>query len=634
MSGNIKLTAGDNDSRVVGENYCWELPGGNAVVLHVYDIYHFRTIRFPIRLGDGGTTLTADGLTLSVDHGPTGVALNVEFRVERNQLRVTVPFASIKERKSYQWLLEGVEILPDFGRQPKGAPGYLVWPNYSGVTCEFNKDEATEFRDTIYSDNSRWENFTSMPLFGVVTEGKAFLAIFQQGQFEAELIHRLAKGPEKWHSTTPLFRFRYHPRQEISPIDREIIYAFFDGPRADYVEMAKFYRQYLLEYRHLAPLKEKIRETPSLDYAMRSQWLKIFCAEKVHHRDGLGEFQKYTTFDEAREILRELKKRGIDKITCMLVGWNTEGHDGRFPDRWPPEERLGGLAKARELVRWGKENGLKITVHDNYVDAFARAGTFAETDAMRDQYGFKQVVGIWAGGESYRLRPEASLRAARRDLPRIKDELGVEGCYYIDAVSLGPEPDYAEDGVKGRKIFADGQLAVIDEARRLFGCCQVENSIDYTFDAAAACASVVTEPFRLGPLVTPIKDNMTAFIPFFQIAWHGIILYHHFDLFACHRNMGGARKAMLRELSWGALGRVEMTYQRHPEFACLKDTDMLEELTRQYRLLSVDTVALQTEFIQDYRQVGDEIFETEYEGGTVVRVDYNQLTYDIRRADC
>ena len=56
------------------------------------------------------------------------------------------------------------------------------------------------------------------------------------------------------------------------------------------------------------------------------------------------------TFAEARACLQRVHDTGIDKIFTEMVGWNPRGHDGMYPTRLPPEERLGGEKGFRELL--------------------------------------------------------------------------------------------------------------------------------------------------------------------------------------------------------------------------------------------------------------------------------------------
>lgn len=48
------------------------------------------------------------------------------------------------------------------------------------------------------------------------------------------------------------------------------------------------------------------------------------------------------TFDRVCDIVDEFKKHGIPEAEFCLVGWNIGGHDGRFPQIFPVEPKLGG----------------------------------------------------------------------------------------------------------------------------------------------------------------------------------------------------------------------------------------------------------------------------------------------------
>ena len=603
-------------------------------VVHVYDIYHYRTVKVAVSLKDCAILKTDAGYELKVQCPDMGVSFDIEIQAAGDRLKIRIPYESIVEEKSYCWRLEGVEILPEFMAQPYGADGYLLWPNYSGVSCYFDKTEAIEFRDIIYGANNRWENFTSMPVFGKVGGKEGFLCIISSGQFECELIHRLAQGVDKMHSTTPLFRFRMDPRQKIDAVDRSLEYIFFEDEKNNFVDMAKTYREFLLKERKVRTLRQKCLDSKELKYAASSQWLKIFCGDKDQQIDGLGQFRTWTTFAQAREVLQELLDRGIDKITCMLVGWNQEGHDGRYPDRLPPEPKLGGEAEMKKLVQWGKTQGLQMVVHDNYVDSHERAEYYNENGIMRDHLGFKQVIGVWSGGESHRLSSEAGLLDAKRDLPILRDEIGLSGMYYLDAISLGLEADFTIlKDIKPRRDFALGQLAILDEARKFFGSVQAENNFDYMFGVADACASVVTLPYRTKTFETDICRCMSDFLPFFNIAWHGLVLYHHTDLMQfIQEAKKNPYKLLLQELSWGALGRIELTYKESLDvkgFACIKDSKILDIIGQQYNLLNKKAAYLQFEFIENYEQIDTECFVTTFSDGSKITVDYQTLSCKI-----
>ena len=58
-----------------------------------------------------------------------------------------------------------------------------------------------------------------------------------------------------------------------------------------------------------------------------------------------------STFRDVSDLLDEFHKRGIDEAEFCLVGWNKSGHDGRWPQAFPVEEKLGG-EEARRKIRY------------------------------------------------------------------------------------------------------------------------------------------------------------------------------------------------------------------------------------------------------------------------------------------
>ena len=90
------------------------------------------------------------------------------------------------------------------------------------------------------------------------------------------------------------------------------------GNEADYSDMANYYREYQLKRGACIPLKERVKGNPELE-------MKVAC-----------------TFERVKDIVVELKNAGVDKAQFCLIGWNKSGHDGRYPQLFPVEEKLGG----------------------------------------------------------------------------------------------------------------------------------------------------------------------------------------------------------------------------------------------------------------------------------------------------
>ena len=59
-----------------------------------------------------------------------------------------------------------------------------------------------------------------------------------------------------------------------------------------------------------------------------------------------------------------------------MVGWNKSGHDGRWPQAFPVEEKLGGEEGLREAILHANKLGYYIAAHTNSSDAYTIADNF------------------------------------------------------------------------------------------------------------------------------------------------------------------------------------------------------------------------------------------------------------------
>ena len=74
------------------------------------------------------------------------------------------------------------------------------------------------------------------------------------------------------------------------------------------------------------------------------------------------------TFDDVSELLDVFQAHGIDKAEICLVGWNKSGHDGRWPQPFPVEERLGGEEALKRLTAKARAMGYAMVCHTNSTD--------------------------------------------------------------------------------------------------------------------------------------------------------------------------------------------------------------------------------------------------------------------------
>ncbi|MDD5598677.1 MAG: DUF5696 domain-containing protein [Victivallaceae bacterium] len=560
-------------------------------------------------------------------------AFSVEYSLSENFLEVSVPYTNIVENtdysgikvhKEYLFKLFNIRLLPRFGAVKSGESGYMLLPNHSGVICSFDKKYSGEHRDMIYGEWSKWEYYPAMPVFGAVHEQSGFLGIITSGEFDAEVVTEINNGKNK-NSISPCFHYRYNKTDEIDKVNRTVRYCFLADREASYVGMAKTYRNYLLNDRKLLPLKSQIRQHQELKYAYDAyNFIKIFCCEKNIQYDGKGELKIYTTFSDIKKIMDHLKTSGIDKALITLVGWNIGGHDGTYPSHFPIEPGLGGENELRNLIEYAKHLDYEISLHDNYTDAYELSPDWQISDTVKDRDGWPVLGGLWCGGQSHILCPDKAIKYAKQDLPQIK-ELGINGTYYIDAMPLPLMSchDKSHQHQINRRAFGNGVRQIASLARKMFGGCSIEHAYDFMSESITDVAQVIIQmPSYLAD--TELGQHfIDSYVPFYQIAYHGLIQYHFRNL--CDGQYGKFEEGMLREIEYGAMPRNEITYEAHPVFGSYRK--WLPLMKKQYDVICKELGYLQLEFIEDHLQIAPDVFETVYSDGSRVVVNYGNKEY-------
>ena len=171
-------------------------------------------------------------------------------------------------------------------------------------------------------------------------------------------------------------------------------------------------------------------------------------------------------------------------------------------------------------------------------------------------------------------------------------------------------------------------------ARENFGGIASESSFDF---ASESIDYIMYSAFKVEPDEnTPMCDEI---VPFWQIVYHGIILYNPCT-FTLNYTAKGV-KNRLKYFEWG--GRPLVCYYANfavnhnwmgiEDFLCDTD-DQLKESVEKIKIMSEDYDLLKEEryaFMDNHEKIADGVFVTTYSNGTKVTVDYNNETFKIDR---
>ncbi len=518
-----------------------------------------------------------------------------------------------------------LDIMPGFFSAKYGEDGYFLLPNFCGALMRFKKETEAELRDMVYGDQPEYEHYVTMPVCGIKKENAAWLCILTEGRYDARIVTNCKKAHDTFnYSLAPGFILRHHKADPVINDLREVKFIYLPGKYADYNTMAVRYREYLLKERGMRPLAERVTDNQVLAYAAESYHCKIFHGMKLGRLyDGKEEMTVTTTFAETEEIARGMKADGIEKCVFFLTGWNTEGHDGKWPTRFPIEEKLGGKDGFMKLKKTLDELGYQLSVHDNYVDAYRASEDFGSLDLLTDRSGETVGGSQWGGGNHYRLCP-ATMPTPKMllEMKRMK-ELGINGIYYLDNM---PSPVFTCHHPKhpaGRREYVMGIRRLAQSARDSFGCVTAEGYNDYVLDN-------LDMPWKVHPPLAgmvryfnevPLLDEL---VPFFQVSYHGIMLYHLEYSYVYNKTGMNAEQAIALEIAMGAMPMNEVQEHEHQAWYSPAWQKCRKQMARHDREINQTRAGRQMVFINSIVHDRDKnLIKTVFADGITFECDLN-----------
>lgn len=607
-----------------------------------------RRIESPILLGytdaDRGRANTAKPEGAEIDYTPVqggvrahyrfadeGFELSVYYVVKDDFLELTIPEGEVTEYSADTGnTLVSIDVLPFLGATHDGEDGYIVFPDGSGAIMSFtspHSEAVQEIAVPVYGQEQvqlqrsgyAYQCSIPIPLFGLVSGDGAFAAIITQGDFDALIgVGRSGKSIPYNHVWTSFVYRRqgrfsltggqpawlYEPNMVKS--DRQVRYYFLTPEEANYVGIASRYREFLLEERGARRVSGNV-PLMALTFFMGVERRTWFMRELI----------KTTSFADVQKIVEDLVSAGVTRMDVTLEGWNRGGADSRYPQRLPVERRLGGEEGLHSLAAYLHARSIRLFLHDNYLLALPRGGgIFPYSDAVRG------VDGLPVGeGGVYFINPQVALRRfAVRDIPRMAT-LGVDGLWlnYFAGLTL---PDTNDRYPLGRENFAASWMQIATLAREQFGAVAMYGDNGYAVPYADRLDYVQLDSTHY--------DMFDETVPLYQIAVHGLVLYSGQP----YNLMNDGRRTLLRQIEYGAIPNFVLTYES-PALLTRTSANRLwssqydfwrPEIIGQYQAMEKLAHTLD-QFIVGHARLAPNIYQTTYEDGTRVIVNYSEQPY-------
>lgn len=523
-----------------------------------------------IKKGDFTWELIENGVAIRYYFPKQGFVIPVQYVLEEDCLAASIISEGIEEEvwedpdtdPEKKQSVMNVALLPFMGAAGSDDEGYLIIPDGSGALIHFNNGRtgAAIYQQDVYGRDdaltirkaATTTYDVNMPLFGIVRNGRALMAVVENGDYQAQLnamvngqltgysnayfavqyIHMEANTimPGSEHSTDVMlptntfrdmgnFTVRYYP---------------LAAENATYADVAAAYRAQL-------GLKESIADAATQQLEMVASIPSIDTFLGVPYES----VRVLTSYEQAAQTLRDFAAEGLNDLTLRYTGWSKQSVRGKMVTGLDLDNRLGGKKAFDGLRQAVKETGaemvLAVDLIDIYEDGNGYWSLFAATNSVNSTAKqvpeFLQSTGYQdpEGKPWYLLSPDKVPEAARKLAENLSGQ--------VDGVSLS---------MLGNTVYSSfGKTGISRTSAGMYWQQALETLSGKIQTLSAKTASAYAFPYIEQVDATPCASSrfeMTDMeIPFYQMVTHGAMVLYTEPA----NEDGNVRKALLRAIECG-----------------------------------------------------------------------------------
>ena len=574
--------------------------------------------------------------------------INVIYTIDGNSLKVEIPQQEIGISEGCS--LERVELFSDFSGGDY-TDGYFLLPDGSGSVMEFynGKSAVGDYSSTVYGKDYalkydteiiRYKNAT-MPVFGCKENNNAYFVIIEDSDCAAEINATTGNDtliPRVWPDFTVQARdemvsatlnessagysISVH-QQKLYDGSISLLYTFFSDNEANYSHMASYYGDYLFKDK---TVEVGLKYPAVLNIVGSIDIKNTVCGISYRKNTVL------TSAEEAQHIIASLQEDGIDALKVCYSGWFGSGYRNGIIKDIKVRNDIGGLKK---LTEWVNNPGKNVSV---YIQADV-------------QYAWKYAGGVFGsnGGVLTKLN-QSPAELQSFDPATYRADRDSEVFYALN-------PEAVTRGFSRLKTFCDvNNISTISFSRAATDlnsdynesneiCRQnagnrlAENTekIAKDFDIMLSGGNMLTARYAGYLTDLPLcsdREGMTDYsVPFLEMALSGHIAYAGPAV-----NLDNAEPCdLLRYIESAAAPSFTLT-ERVADDADINTYSFLyasefalqrENVNGNYAYLKKAVGDLYSKKIVSHKRLQSGVFETVFEDGQAVIVNYNDRPCEV-----
>ncbi len=496
------------------------------------------------------------------------------FTLKDDHFDVSVEMNKIVVDASAGNSLLTLSVMPYFGCAEYTDDGYIFVPDGSGALIEndftaldgLSKTYSTEVygRDLALSLSLKlgYTEATTMPVFGTKAGDSAWLGIIDTG--DAVAMVKAQSARESFPYTQSYCEFMYNKKDtfqsktsrnikdyvqtalEHTDLENATVRFYgLSGDKADYIGMAKTYRDYLVEYGTGSEV--------SADLPFYAEILGAFQRTESVLGFITDVTKSATTFEEATAIINTLSELGVKNINARYIGWLNGGTDTSMIKNSKHESVLGSK---QELIDFNKaveaQGGttfLDVELIEKYKTSLSwSANKLAVRNILNnhaEQYIFSRNIGMPNEDLMYYLCRPQYFQTQIDNLFKNYADYGVKG---ISTGTLA-SANYS-DMNNSAKVFRDAQQ-VNDAA--VSALASIKENMGEQGKVMVTSGNSSMLPYADVVVGAPMYSNgyevTYTDVPFLQIALHGLVTYTE----TAHNLCNDPQTQLLRQLETGTV---------------------------------------------------------------------------------
>lgn len=493
-----------------------------------------------VRNGRISSEKIENGVSVVYYFDELGFSVPVDYTLCDEGLKASIKINEIAES---DYPIYQISLAPYMAAAQNSDDSYLFVPSGSGALIKAeNRAQAAKYSEPVYGEDpvsvsyadTTYNEGIRLPLFGVKDKNDALLAYITDGAESAEITAEAGDTEVGYSSVKATFRLRGYDLtkiadhtglykyikkfsdEHISLENATVIYSPIEEESADYVGMAKHYREILRRSGVLSKNEEKYPET-ALEIFGGALVKKLFLGLPYYS------YLPLTTLKESNGIIMEFTGLTGENAVISLKGYLG---GGLTPDKvgggFTLNKKSGGKKALAELYADCEKNGNKLFLDCDPIRFSSSGGGYkVASDSVKTANKVRSTQVYYdtalntqnKSTKDYFLLSRAKLFETAGKMNKMLDKYGIDG------ISLSSLSSLAYSDFDSTETFCKNGMA--ESVGKIYGELSKKHSV--LSENANLYAAVLSS----GITNTPIKSSeygcFEKEVPFYQIVFKGSI---------------------------------------------------------------------------------------------------------------